>query len=620
MTSPLPFVRRRHSVPPASAGDRARKALIGALVVLTVCLFPGPSPRAQTGATLPGILLNRFNPSSPGSDWFTLDSLDFRGRARPAIRVGFDWGEKLLEMQDADGNGVADVVERQLILHVGLAITLVERVRLGLDQPILLDEPGSAGQVGLITYPAPDSPGVGDLRAAADVRLFGQYGDPFRLSAGIQVFFPTGKQANYVGDGVVRAFPRVGMAGDVGLFSYAVNLGFMSRDEIDEGYFQGIGITHELYGAAAAGVRPVPEVLLGAELTTFSALSEDFFKKRATPAELIFGGHFLIAKQLRFAVGAGPGLTKAFGSPQLRFLARLEWSPPVGPDDRDGDGVMDDVDACPDSPGIRTGDPATNGCPPPPDRDNDGVSDNQDACPDEPGVATDDPGTNGCPAPTDRDGDGVLDPADACPDAPGEPTDDPGTNGCPPPDRDNDGVLDRDDACPDKAGSATDDSRTSGCPDGDGDGILDPLDACPEQAGNPNADPTKNGCPLARVEKGQVRITEQVQFKTGSATILPESDPLLQAVAQILRDNPDIKKVRVEGHTDNRGGKAMNRRLSRRRAASVARWLTKAGIEKGRLVSEGFGMDRPIADNETEEGRQQNRRVEFHIVDPPPAP
>src|SRR4029453_15767986 len=107
-------------------------------------------------------------------------------------------------------------------------------------------------------------------------------------------------------------------------------------------------------------------------------------------------------------------------------------------------------------------------------------------------------------------------------------------------------------------------------------------------------DPKKNGCPLARVEKGQGKIIEQVKFKTGSATILPESNTLLEAVAKILKEHPEIKKVRVEGHTDNRGGKSMNQRLSDRRAASVAKWLvTKGGIEKSRLTSEGFGLDRP---------------------------
>jgi OmpA-OmpF porin, OOP family len=109
-----------------------------------------------------------------------------------------------------------------------------------------------------------------------------------------------------------------------------------------------------------------------------------------------------------------------------------------------------------------------------------------------------------------------------------------------------------------------------------------------------------------------------VKFKTGSATILPESDVILDAVQKIMDEHPEIKKVRIEGHTDNRGGAAYNNGLSKRRAAAVVKWLTSHGIDKSRLTSQGFGFQRPIATNKTEEGRQENRRVELHIVDPPP--
>src|SRR6185503_16117962 len=94
---------------------------------------------------------------------------------------------------------------------------------------------------------------------------------------------------------------------------------------------------------------------------------------------------------------------------------------------------------------------------------------------------------------------------------------------------------------------------------------------------------------------------------------LPESDGILNAVAKILGDHPEITNVRIEGHTDNRGGAAMNLGLSGRRAASVATALIRRGIDKSRLSSKGYGLTRPIDSNTTEEGRQNNRRVEFHI-------
>jgi outer membrane protein OmpA-like peptidoglycan-associated protein len=196
---------------------------------------------------------------------------------------------------------------------------------------------------------------------------------------------------------------------------------------------------------------------------------------------------------------------------------------------------------------------------------------------------------------------------------PGVKNDDPAKNGCPP-DRDGDGIPDAEDACPDVAGVKDPDPKKNGCPpDRDGDGILDPVDACPDDPGPADPDPKKNGCPLARIEGGQVKIKEQVRFKTGSAEILRDSDPLLTAVGTILKDHPELTKIRVEGHTDNKGAAAMNKNLSERRAASVVKWLTTFGIDKKRLAAKGFGLEKPIDTNDTDEGRTNNRRVEFHI-------
>ena len=121
--------------------------------------------------------------------------------------------------------------------------------------------------------------------------------------------------------------------------------------------------------------------------------------------------------------------------------------------------------------------------------------------------------------------------------------------------------------------------------------------------------------PACPTEKAIV-ILQKVEFKTGSDVILPASDELLQQVADVLREHDEIKKIEVQGHTDNRGGAAFNKKLSERRAASVKKWLvTRGQVDESRLISQGFGMDSPIADNATDEGRQANRRVEFKIVE-----
>jgi outer membrane protein OmpA-like peptidoglycan-associated protein len=284
------------------------------------------------------------------------------------------------------------------------------------------------------------------------------------------------------------------------------------------------------------------------------------------------------------------------------------------PLDRDNDGIVDAQDACPDVPGVAHDDPAKNGCPP--DRDNDGIIDAQDACPDLPGQANADLTKHGCPP--DRDGDGVFDPEDACPDVVGQPSKNPERNGCPP-DRDGDGIIDVEDACPFVPGVANADLTKHGCPDNpdrDGDQIPNEKDACPDVPGKASKLPERNGCPPVFVKGGQIVIQERIRFVTGSAEIAKSklNDRTLKSVKDILEQNPRIKLVRVEGHTDNVGEPTFNQKLSADRAKAVADWLVKAGIDSSRLENEGFGQERPLAPNKTSKGRAANRRVEFNIA------
>jgi outer membrane protein OmpA-like peptidoglycan-associated protein len=254
--------------------------------------------------------------------------------------------------------------------------------------------------------------------------------------------------------------------------------------------------------------------------------------------------------------------------------------PPVAVSDRDGDAILDNVDACPDQPGLPSTDPTKNGCPPPPDRDHDGIPDAADACPDLPGPPSDDPKKNGCP---DRDGDKIIDPLDACPDVPGNPSDDPKKNGCP--------------------------------ADTDGDGIRDDVDACPNEPGPANADPAKNGCPMVVVREKEIVINQQVQFEVDKAIIKPESDGLLDGIAKVMKDHPEIAKVEVQGHTDDTGKAQHNKELSGQRAEAVMRALVKRGIEGRRFVAKGYGQEKPIAPNDGDLGRAKNRRVQFVILE-----
>jgi len=125
---------------------------------------------------------------------------------------------------------------------------------------------------------------------------------------------------------------------------------------------------------------------------------------------------------------------------------------------------------------------------------------------------------------------------------------------------------------------------------------------------------------LGRVQLTDKKITisEEIQFDVNKATIKPESNSLLDEIAKLMKDNEKIKKVSVEGHTSSEGDATANMKLSNDRAAAVMKALTERGVDKSRLVSKGFGITKPIADNKTEEGKIKNRRVEFTILDPAP--
>jgi outer membrane protein OmpA-like peptidoglycan-associated protein len=561
-----------------------------------------------------GFAVNKFEPSERGSDWFTNESLDLRGNLRPAIGVVADYEYRPLATYKSDGDVHKSIVRNMLALHAGAAVNLFDRLRLSVSVPIIAFVDGHndtlpSGE----TFTAPtDEQAIGDLRFAADLRLLGTYGDAFTLAIGAQLWAPTGSESNYAGDGEWRFQPRAMAAGDIGIFTYSARLGVTYRARNDS--YNGSSFGSELAFSGAAGLRLANhKVTVGPEVWG-TTVFDDAFGKRTTPLEGLLGAHYAPIEQVRFGAGVGTGLTRGYGAPEARVLFGIEFMDSIVTD-RDGDGIKDKDDACPDVKGVRNDDPSKNGCPPEEtDRDHDGVLDKDDACVDVPGITTNDPSTNGCPS--DRDKDGIYDRVDACPDDPGVKTSDPKTNGCPPY-TDGDGVLDKNDACPTVPGLKTSDPKTNGCPDPDRDkdGIPNTSDACPDEPGKPDPNPKKNGCPRVFVADGQIKILDQVKFKTSSAEILPgpESEDILQAVLKVLSAHPEIKKVRVEGYTDSRGAAALNKTLSTNRAASVVKWLVAHGIDKARLTSQGFGPDRPIADNNTDAGRQENRRVEFHI-------
>ena len=181
--------------------------------------FQTNAARAQDGFGI-----NRFEPAERGSEWFTGDSLDFRGHLRPAAGLTLDWGHKPLVVEDQAGNETA-LVENQLFAHLGGSLVLWERLRLGATLPIALYQSGESAVMNGQTFTPPGEAAVGDLRLSADVRLLGAHRDVFSLAAGVRAWLPTGNRAQYTGDDAVRLGGHVRAAGEISRFVYAARLG-----------------------------------------------------------------------------------------------------------------------------------------------------------------------------------------------------------------------------------------------------------------------------------------------------------------------------------------------------------------------------------------------------------
>jgi outer membrane protein OmpA-like peptidoglycan-associated protein len=499
---------------------------------------------------------------------------------------------------------------------------LFDRALISLNVPIALVQAGDdpSDPASGLAASSPDSAQFGDVRLGARVRLLGPVGRGLQLSLAAHLWLPTGASDSYVSDGAVRGSPFLIVGGNEDRLSWSAQAGMLFRPgKTLPGASETPVGTSFTFGAALGYLLDRERKLqVGPELygQTVVVRGGSAFASKSTNAELILSGRYRLG-DFQAALGAGPGIGSGAGTPDYRLLAAFIYSPEAQPTptDRDGDGVPDAQDACPDQAGIASNDPRTNGCPAPAsDADADGVPDSQDACPKVAGQRTSDAKTNGCPP--DKDADGVADAADACPAEAGPPANDPKQNGCPL-DSDGDGVRDDQDACPSIKGAKSDDPKRNGCPpDKDNDGIPDAEDACPDVPGVKQADPKHNGCRLARLikEESLIAITQQVQFDHAKATIRPESDALLQDVAKVLREFPEIEQIEIGGHTDNTGPAYTNRKLSAERAAAVMKWLLDHGIEKKRLQSRGYGPDKPMADNKTDEGRAKNRRVEFRVT------
>jgi OmpA-OmpF porin, OOP family len=224
-------------------------------------------------------------------------------------------------------------------------------------------------------------------------------------------------------------------------------------------------------------------------------------------------------------------------------------------------------------------------------------------------------------APADADGDGVPDDGtDKClvekeDGLPPDPKD-----GCISADPDGDGIAGAADRCPNEKEDGIAPDPKDGCvsPDPDGDGVLGEADKCPAEAETKNGFEDEDGCadkaPRVLVTKTEVKINEKILFAFGKATIEPASQNLLDEIAFVINDHPQIEYLEVAGHADKVGTDAVNAQLTKQRAQAVVAALTKRAVDKRRMHSQGYGNHCPVDKGESEPAREKNRRVEFKIM------
>ncbi len=493
------------------------------------------------------------------------------------------------------------VIRHQLTAYGTVGLQFLNRFTVGATFPLTIVQSGQNPNYADATFggtprTAFNTDGAHGNPLRLDLRgmVYRSQNNRFTLGAQASLFAPTGDYGNFGDDGQITGMLMGSVDYDFGLIAFTGNLGVHFRPNnsvnspnLSNGQVAGLGIGNELRWAlggyiplADGKIRVGGSIFGQLGIESSDLIGDTFGQKRNTPIEWLAEARFKLGAKERWWIGGNGGslIANGYGAPDMRLMAVIGVSAPLDPDldvkpidakeqlrekwrrergmekggfrDQDGDGIPDEVDACPKEPEDHEGSEPTDGCPKPPDRDGDGIIDSLDKCPDQA---------------EDKDG---IDDGDGCPED-----------------------------------------------DSDGDQVPDVVDKCPHEPGMPSKDPSKNGCPqFIHMENGKIMIMQQVHFATGKAQILADSFPLLQEIANVLKANPSIKKLAVEGHTDNTGNADKNMSLSQSRADAVKAWLIQHGTEADRLESHGYGQTQPIADNKKPDGRTMNRRCEFKIL------
>ncbi|MCB9760160.1 MAG: OmpA family protein [Alphaproteobacteria bacterium] len=602
--------------------------LLGALAALSAAALSAPAFAQDEGADI-----DRFRPPADSYGYLGTQSAETLGHLQLGLGAWFNYAHNPLVMVDSAGERVSVTggseyggpVQSRLSgdLHLGMGVS--NYFSLAADLPIVLTQTGYDLST-LNDFAAPASlqgNALGDLRITPKIAPVSRDDLPLGLALVVPVSVPTGNPTAFTGAGGVSVAPTLAVEfSDASVWSrlyrwrVALNLGYAVRPA---SRVRDVEVNNALLYSAAVGFRPTEpiELMLDVQGESWGGqLSQ-------SPLEVDLGSKFLIGQWTSINVGAGLGILPGLGTPDFRIIAGAAFAPSFDANARDSDkdGVSDGVDQCPKHAEDKDGYQDEDGCPEL-DNDGDGVEDDVDQCVNDP---EDDDGyrdLDGCPD-SDNDMDQIPDMSDRCPDEAETVNGFEDEDGCPDEqqvaDSDGDGYPDDIDRCPYDAEDLDDFDDTDGCPDEDNDrdGILDVNDECPDNKETYNGTDDEDGCPdegRVKVKADRIEISDKIYFESGKATIKRSSYSLLDEIATVIKANPQIKKIRIEGHTDADGSDVANLKLSQDRAKAVMDYLVEAGVEAGRLSSAGFGESVPIADNDTPEGKAQNRRVEFLIT------
>ena len=594
--------------------------------------------------------LNAFRPAIDSRGYITVNASQTLGHKELSFGLVTNWGHNMLRFEDGDTEYVvSNMIAPTLVGAYGLRLGPAE-LELGVSLPFaIMNGDRSPDFTGDPTTPNDDDnfqfegQGIGDVAAHLKVRFLStSKGPKIGLAVIGSLFFPSASEdMKWLGEGTLT--PQVvGVIdkefGDSRRFRVALNGGIRLRTGDHEFVDTQTGMLATPVPSTGERLEAGPTVPFGVALAyaivpqKFDVVAEgigaiplqgeNFF-----PAEAIAGIKVYLARNSFLTLGGGAGLIPdAGGNPDYRAFVGIVFEPNIG--DRDGDGLKDDVDQCPDDPEDFDDFEDEDGCPEP-DNDRDGILDEDDQCPNDPEDKDGFEDEDGCPEGNqlDRDGDGILDDEDECPDDPEDKDGFEDADGCPDLDNDQDGILDVDDLCPDNAEDMDGFEDEDGCPDPDNDNdrILDADDQCPRKDGETveetaetyNGNEDEDGCPdrgRVVVTDTKIEILDKIYFEYNSDVIKKQSYPILDAIAGTLKGNPDIRLLEIQGHTDERGSDSYNLELSGRRAASVRRYLTENGVEAKRLQSQGYGETQPLDPRSNEQAWAKNRRVEFLII------